>query len=298
MPNRNKHQNYGRRNYGNRSMNYNPNNYTGSDYERNRYRSDYQNDYTTDFENDENYSERDRQNWGRNSMSGRYGKQYESYNRDFDEENESMPYQSSNRYPRNYERGSDYSRGRYGSGYSNRNYGGDYDYSNEDDYLESERGYDHRNRERGWWDRTSDEISSWFGDEEAEQRRRMDAQRQGEHRGRGPRNYKRSDERIKEDINDRLTDHYFLDASDIEVEVSNSEVVLTGTVDSRYAKRQAEDIAEDVSGVTNVENRLRVKQNSYTSSTTGNTGITSTGETSTGAIGTFGTSGKTKSKTA
>lgn len=33
--------------------------------------------------------------------------------------------------------------------------------------------------ERGWWDKTTDEISSWFGDENAEQRRRMDAGREG-----------------------------------------------------------------------------------------------------------------------
>ena len=29
--------------------------------------------------------------------------------------------------------------------------------------------------ERGWWDRASDEVSSWMGDEGAERRRMMDA---------------------------------------------------------------------------------------------------------------------------
>lgn len=125
---------------------------------------------------------------------------------------------------------------------------------------------------RGWWDRASDEVASWFGDDEAERRRRMDEQRQ--HRGRGPKGYRRSDERIKEDVNDRLSDDYYLDASDVEVMVENTEVTLTGTVRNRSDKRRAEDLAESVSGVTNVENRLRVKQ--YTSSITDTTSTTGT----------------------
>jgi len=98
----------------------------------------------------------------------------------------------------------------------------------------------------------------------------MDEQRdRREHRGRGPKGYRRSDERIKEDVNDRLSDDYYLDASDVEVQVQNTEVTLTGTVRSRNDKRRAEDLAESVSGVTNVENRLRVKQ--YTDYGTGGT---------------------------
>jgi osmotically-inducible protein OsmY len=127
------------------------------------------------------------------------------------------------------------------------------------DYPRSERGFENeRGGERSWWDRTADEVSSWFGDEEAERRREMDAR--GGHRGRGPKNYTRSDERIKEDVNERLTDYDYLDASDVEVEVNNSEVVLSGTVESRYEKRAAEDIVENVTGVRNVENRLRIRR--------------------------------------
>jgi hypothetical protein len=59
-----------------------------------------------------------------------------------------------------------------------------------------------------------------------------------------------------------LTDDPHIDASNIDVSVSSCEVVLTGTVDSRFAKRHAEDLAEAVSGVKNVENRLRVTNNS------------------------------------
>lgn len=80
--------------------------------------------------------------------------------------------------------------------------------------------------------------------------------RQGSFAGRGPRNYHRSDQRIEEDINDRLTSHPGLDASDVQVRVDNGEVTLTGNVDSRWAKREAEDIADSVSGVKDVHNQL------------------------------------------
>jgi len=127
---------------------------------------------------------------------------------------------------------------------------------NQDRYYSNRGDYD-RN-ERDWWDRTSDEVSSWFGDDDAKRRRRMDRMNEGSHYGKGPKNYKRSQERIKEDINERLSDDDYLDASDIEVIVNGTEVTLSGSVDSRHAKRRAEDLAEWVSGVTNVQNNLKV----------------------------------------
>ena len=123
------------------------------------------------------------------------------------------------------------------------------------------RSYEIGNRGRGWVDRDADEVLSWFGDEDADRRRHLDDSRSGRtHRGRGPKNYRRSDERIREDINDRLTEHDWLDASDVEVLVTAGEVTLSGAVESRHAKRLAEDIAESVVGVTNVQNNLRVRR--------------------------------------
>lgn len=58
--------------------------------------------------------------------------------------------------------------------------------------------------------------------------------------------------------------------------VENTEVTLTGTVRNRNDKRRAEDLAESVSGVSNVENRLRVKQYDYTTSGTSSITDTST----------------------
>jgi osmotically-inducible protein OsmY len=108
---------------------------------------------------------------------------------------------------------------------------------------------------RDFLDRASDEVASWFGDDDAERRRRMD-----QHRGKGPKGYIRTDERIREDVNDRLSDDPMLDASDVEVSVSGGEVTLDGKVASRQDKRRAEDLAESVSGVTHTQNNLRVKQ--------------------------------------
>lgn len=84
--------------------------------------------------------------------------------------------------------------------------------------------------------------------------------------GKGPKGYKRSDERIREDISDRLSDDAHLDASEIEVDVKDGEVTLSGAVNDRQSKRRAEDCAERISGVSHVQNNLRV-QSSQSSST-------------------------------
>lgn len=221
-------------------------------------------------------------------------------------------------------------------------YRGEYDrerYNREDDWRRNRPG------DRGFFDRAGDEVRSWFGDEEAERRRRRDearehgdrswdrysggryrserdperyggsesryssrehytggspewnrdwgrsgnqesyrsrnlgaswggadsgreewrgygwmgsARERGPYYGRGPSGYQRSDERIREDINERLTEHPYLDATNIRVEVSNGEARLEGHVDNRDAKRMAEDVAEGVLGVKDVQNHIRV----------------------------------------
>lgn len=84
--------------------------------------------------------------------------------------------------------------------------------------------------------------------------------------GRGPRNYRRADDRIEEDVNEALTRHPGLDATEIEVQVLNGEVTLTGTVDSRQDKRMAEDATESCPGVRDVHNQLRVSSSGSRSS--------------------------------
>jgi osmotically-inducible protein OsmY len=222
-----------------------------------------------DWENERDYyGERER-------GYGAYGRGYDAERRYGDASN--IPSQRYN-YPTGFRSGETYGghgayedAGRYGRR-AGRSYEYDRDYGLEE--------------ERGWWDRASDEVASWFGDEEAGRRRRIDQQR-AEFRGRGPKGYRRSDERIKEDVNDRLSEGY-LDASDVEVAVQNTEVTLTGTVYSRVDKRRAEAIADSVTGVTNVENRLRVKQSEYgrydSIETTGTTGTTGASTSATGTM--------------
>lgn len=81
----------------------------------------------------------------------------------------------------------------------------------------------------------------------------------GSFRGHGPKDYTRSDDRIRDDVCDRLSDAGHIDARGISVEVSGGEVTLGGYVPSRQAKRAAEDAIEDCSGVCNVQNNLRVR---------------------------------------
>ncbi len=81
----------------------------------------------------------------------------------------------------------------------------------------------------------------------------------GPYTGFGPRGYKRSDDRIKEDVCDLLTQHGEIDASDIDVSVDRGEVTLQGTVDSRRTKRGAEALADSVYGVTDVHNELHIR---------------------------------------
>lgn len=101
-----------------------------------------------------------------------------------------------------------------------------------------------RDPDRGFWGRRGREL---FGGGE------------GVHRGRGPLGYKRSDERINEDIHERLTEDPHVDASGIVVAVKDGEVTLSGRVDCREAKHRAEHLVEHVSGVGHVQNNLRVE---------------------------------------
>lgn len=160
-----------------------------------------------------------------------------------------------------------YGRGSYGGGsWGSGNYGaGSWLGANHGEWRDrdfgSDRGYARaraygRGDERGFFERAGDEVASWFGDEDATRRREQD------HRGRGPAGYVRTDERIREDASERLTDDRRVDARKIEVTVSSGEITLNGTVSSRDQKRRAEDLVEDLSGVKHVQNNLRVDEGS------------------------------------
>lgn len=186
-----------------------------------------------------------REGYGGTGWSGgSYGSDYDEYDRG---DGGRYGYGAGG-YGASYGRGG--SRGNYGSSRYGNDYGGDY----------SRGGSYGGDQDRGWLDRAGDTVRSWFGDESADQRLRMD-----EHRGRGPKGYTRSDDRIREDVCDRLSDDPRVDASEIEVSVTSGEVQLSGTVGDRQSKRLAEDCVEDVSGVKHVQNNLRVSTSGSTS---------------------------------
>ena len=83
---------------------------------------------------------------------------------------------------------------------------------------------------------------------------------EGPHVGRGPKGYRRSDARICEDVNDLIARHGYIDARDVEIRVENGDVFLEGSVAQRDDRREIENIAEGVSGVVDVINRLRVRR--------------------------------------
>jgi hypothetical protein len=82
----------------------------------------------------------------------------------------------------------------------------------------------------------------------------------GPYTGVGPQGYVRSDERIREEVCDRLTRHGSIDARNMQVHVQAGEVTLEGTVESRTMKRMAEDTVDSVSGVKDVHNRLNLQK--------------------------------------
>ncbi len=182
---------------------------------------------------------------------GNYNPNYDyDTNWDYDQ-GDYTPYWDYNNPSRNYNPNWDYDYNRnYDQGYwrnrnfnrgSNRNinqrdrnpnYGYDYDY----DY------------DTGWYDTSPSwtYYEYWYVP--------------GPYEGYGPQGYQRSDERIKDDIHDRLTRHGQLDARKIHVDVNDGVVDLTGSVSSRKQKRLAEDLTDDVPGVVDVNNQLTVNK--------------------------------------
>ena len=79
-------------------------------------------------------------------------------------------------------------------------------------------------------------------------------------RGLGPASYQRPDERIRDDVYERLTDSHIIDAREILVEVHQGNVTLSGTVHERRMRYAAEDLVANVMGVANINNQLKVER--------------------------------------
>ena len=90
--------------------------------------------------------------------------------------------------------------------------------------------------------------------------RQEEWQQPGPYSGMGPSTYRRPDERIAEEVCERLTQHGQVDARNIDVQVTNGEVHLRGRVNRRMEKYIAEDVIEAISGVKDIHNELRVDE--------------------------------------
>jgi hypothetical protein len=117
--------------------------------------------------------------------------------------------------------------------------------------------------------------------------------------GKGPKGYVRSDERLKEDISEKLMRNHLVDASDISVEARNGTVTLSGSVDDRRLKHYVEDLVEGCTGVRDIDNRLTVRARSASRSQAGSGSLGgSTGEgTFAGQSAATGTTGSKASTT-
>lgn len=80
----------------------------------------------------------------------------------------------------------------------------------------------------------------------------------------GPKGYTRSDDRLREDICERLTFANHLDVSDVSVTVQDGKVTLEGTVPDRRSKHAIEDVVDESWGVREIDNRVRIaRQGSF-----------------------------------
>jgi len=164
--------------------------------------------------------------------------------------------------------GYDYERG-YGDAGRTEDHGGIRDWergADRPDYR-GRSGGGFLQRAKTWFGEAMDEVRrdlsggrEPYGSDEPRQARWADDRG---YRGRGPKDYKRSDERISDDAHQRLTDDPWVDASNINVSVSGGEVTLSGTVETREAKHRAERCVEEIAGVRHVQNNLRVDQGSF-----------------------------------
>ncbi|WP_141734138.1 BON domain-containing protein [Oligoflexus tunisiensis] len=232
--------------------------YRGQESERRYTRPDYDSDLDIERPGQPHFA-------SRGSDYGRDHEQESSWQRPYrgQRHGDRFGHDGSNRY--DFSRGGQVDYGSYGRGMADWGRGmGDYGSASGGGYGRGQSDYG-----RDWssgagmghadWNRTGpDDMYQGWG------RRSFDQQSQqpfhyNEQKNRWPKSYKRSDERIKDDIHEELIRHGRIDASDIEVQVKDGEVTLTGQVTSRHDKRIAEELAEKVLGVHDVQNQLRVR---------------------------------------
>jgi hypothetical protein len=142
-----------------------------------------------------------------------------------------------------------FDRDAHGGAFDPHDYGShpyDYGHPASEGRFDRDRWSEHEREHPGLWHRMREHLRGAFGRD------------RGPFYGRGPKGYKRSDERIREDVCETISYQGWIDASDVEVRVTAGEVTLTGTIPDRWQKRRLEAMIEGVPGVEDVRNELRV----------------------------------------
>lgn len=125
----------------------------------------------------------------------------------------------------------------------------------------------HRNSNRSDYLHQSQMRNSYYGQNSTQSWsqpvRNDEVPQSNTHFGKGPKGFKRSDDRIREKVSEALFHDHAVDASEIEVNVNDGEVTLTGTVSDRRMKRLAEDCVDNIIGVKDVRNEIRVQPPKY-----------------------------------
>jgi osmotically-inducible protein OsmY len=273
---------YGDREYGDPGREYRGGGYESGDFERGFGRSDESGDRWQQGGGLRQTGREEERDYGRTERYGQQG----SYGQGDDEPGRgwrgptwSDPFQRSGRGSENYGvRGTGYGGG-YGTGGS-FGQGGGYSGQGQRGSQRGAQGTYGPGRSRSESEYSGGGLSSQSGGSEWSGYSERGSQQQS-HRGRGPKGYQRSDERIKEAICEQLSDDPAIDASDITVTVTSGVVTLSGTVDERRAKYQVEDMIAQCGGVKDVDNKLRVQSGSLTgSSQSGSLGTQSGSEAS------------------
>jgi osmotically-inducible protein OsmY len=96
----------------------------------------------------------------------------------------------------------------------------------------------------------------WDPRNPSDRARQREAPQPRGHYGKGPKGYTRSDERIFEDVCERLRADMEVDATELSVTVRSGEVTLEGRVPDRFQEHRAIEVAESVRGVCNVTSHL------------------------------------------
>src|SRR5690606_22134319 len=179
--------------------------------------------------------------------------------RDYDRERQEARRRHESQYARRGEQGRQYrpphpeEQGQfYDPGYGAGDWHGQEDYGS--DLNDHYRGDHAASINRTHEYRGSEAYRDWAGSNASANEQRPPVN----HRGKGPKGYQRSDQRIREDICERLSDEPVIDASEISIEVSEGRVTLEGHVYSRSMKHRTEDIVADCTGVKDIDNRLRL----------------------------------------